>query len=565
MRARPLGVVGLCLGVVTALVAGVGVAPAGAVATDQSYWVPVAKQVVVRGHGFGHGHGMSQYGAQGAALEGLDYRRIIDFYYPGTSWSQVKGSVRVLITGDTTSDVVVSPATGLSLRDLGNGATYQLPDIDGVKRWRINVGADGSSVVGYLTGTWHRWSPGGATALVGDGQFSAQEPLTLWTPSGPRTYRGALRAASPTAGSRDRDTVNVLPMDAYVKGVIPREMPASWDPEAVKAQAIAARTYAAWSRAQNPSRYYQICDTTSCQVYGGMQDEDPRSNAAVDATARQILTYDGKPAFTQFSSSSGGWTSAGAVPYLPAKADPYDGFTGNAMHAWSTTIDTGRLERAYPAIGSLLRIDVVSRDGHGEWEGRVWSVRLHGTEADRTVSGDSFRWMYGLRSNWFTIDPTPIMARWSGIGGAKSVVGPVRSAEVVAGAGSVQRFAHGRIYYSRTTGARELYGPILHEYTALGGPRSRLGFPTTGIKGALDGFRAKFQRGVVYTHPDTGAVPVLGTAITNRYLAAGGVRSALGWPTHTNTKTAHGERVGFEHGYIWYSTVTHKTALHVTR
>ena len=79
--------------------------------------------------------------------------------------------------------------------------------------------------------------------------------------------------------------MNVLSMDDYVRGVIPREMPASWQPEAVKAQAVAARTYATWSRDQYPSRYYQICDTSYCQVYGGQGAEDPRSNDAVTATA----------------------------------------------------------------------------------------------------------------------------------------------------------------------------------------------------------------------------------------------------------------------------------------
>ena len=142
------------------------------------------------------------------------------------------------------------------------------------------------------------------------------------TPSGNRTYRGALRSATPVPGGTARDTVNVLTMDDYVRGVIPTEMPASWQPEAVKAQAVAARTYATWSRSQYPTRYYQICDTSYCQVYGGLGAEDARSNAAVTATARQILTYDGKPAFTQFSSSSGGWTSAGSVPYLAAKRRP---------------------------------------------------------------------------------------------------------------------------------------------------------------------------------------------------------------------------------------------------
>ena len=152
---------------------------------------------MVRGHGFGHGHGMSQYGAYGAARQGLSHRQILDFYYPGTAWSEVKGLVRVLITADTSADLVVSPAAGLTLRDLGDGTTYPLPDIDGVKRWRLNV-EDGRTVVGYLTVRWRRHEPGGRDPAR-DGELFADGPLTLWTPAGSRSYRGIL-GASPSEG-----------------------------------------------------------------------------------------------------------------------------------------------------------------------------------------------------------------------------------------------------------------------------------------------------------------------------------------------------------------------------
>ena len=390
----------LASGVTAGLVVAVSL-PAGAVEVNQSY--AVARTVVLSGHGFGHGHGMSQYGAQVAAKQGLTYKQIIDFYYPSTTWSQVTGKVRVLISADTTADVVVAAVPGLRLRDIDGAKTYTLPTPKGVKRWRIAVGAGNKSVVDYLTGSWHRWKPGGRAALAGDGQFGAPTPMTLFTPAGARSYRGSLRSASPVKGGKARDTVTVLSMDDYVRGVIPREMPASWQPEAVKAQAVAARTYATWSRDQFPTRYYQICDTSYCQVYGGAGAEDPRSNAAVTATANQILTFDGKPAFAQFSSSSGGWTSAGSVPYLAAKADPYDDYDGNPVHAWSTEVGAAKIERAYPGVGTLKGIDVTRRDGNGDWKGRVWTLVLEGTKNDVTVSGDAFRARFGLRSSWFTV------------------------------------------------------------------------------------------------------------------------------------------------------------------
>jgi SpoIID/LytB domain protein len=376
--------------------------PTGAtgVVVDQSYPVPASGAFTLRGHGFGHGHGMSQYGAYGAARQGLGYREIIGFYYPGTSWSQDDGLLRVLITADTTPDLVVSPARGLRVRDLGSGRVYPLPVIPGVRRWRLDV--DGTrSVVGYLTSSWHRYRPGGRDALVGDGRFAADEPLTLWTPSGGRSYRGRLRAASPAPGSADRDTVDVVSLDDYVRGVVPAEMPASWSPAAVQAQAVAARTYAAWSRAQAPHRYWHICDTPACQAYGGVALEDPRGDAAVAATSGLVLRYGGEPAFTQFSSSDGGWSTAGGAPYLVARRDPYDGFAANPVHDWTLSLSAASITSAYPSIGRLQRLHVTRRDGHGEWGGRVLTVVLDGSRRDVTLSGDDFRSVFGLRSTWF--------------------------------------------------------------------------------------------------------------------------------------------------------------------
>ena len=389
-----------------ALVGGIVVLPAlnapatASIGVDQSYRVPKSGMFTIRGHGFGHGHGMSQYGAYGAARQGRTYRQIVGFYYPGTTLSTMSRRMRVLITADTTSDLVISPARGLEVKDLGSKIRYTLPTIPGATRWRLNVDG-GKSVVGYFDGQWHRYQPGGRAFLTGDGQFQADEPLTLWTPSGSRTYRGWMRATTPTPGSSARDTVNVVSMDSYVKGVLPAEMPASWSMEALKAQAVAARTYGTWSRDANPDGRYQICDTSSCQVYRGMSVEHPRANQAVDQTRGQVLTYRGAAAFTQFSSSSGGWTSAGSRPYLVAKADPYDNFSGNPVHSWSVKLKASRIRAAYPSIGRLNRLHVIRRDGHGQWGGRVVTVVLDGAKRNVTISGDTFRSRFGLRSSWF--------------------------------------------------------------------------------------------------------------------------------------------------------------------
>ena len=372
-------------------------APAGA----EPAAAPLARKaasVSLIGNGFGHGHGMSQYGAQGAATKGLNYRRILSFYYPGLRAGQAGGSVSVLLSADTTSDVIVSARNGLKAVALGKRKTVQL-NRKGARLWRITPANRGRrSAIGYKAarGGWKT-----LRTVPGDAQFTARgKPIVLHTPSGNRSYRGTLRSASPSAsGSTNRDTVNVLPLDSYLKGVVPREVPAAWKPAALQAQAVAARTYAAFEKRQPLARHYQICDTSSCQVYGGYTDEHPATNAAIAATSKQILTSGSGPAFTQFSASNGGWMSAASQPYLVAKKDPYD----QAYRGWRDSVSGSEIERAFPAIGSFRSVAVTDRDGHGRWGGRVLAIKITGTSTSTTVSGETFRSYFGLKSSWFDV------------------------------------------------------------------------------------------------------------------------------------------------------------------
>ena len=377
------------------LLAGILAVPGAAHA--EGWNVPRDAKVTFVGHGYGHGHGMSQYGAEGAARQGLGYRQIMNFYYPGTSWGTAKGSIRVWLKVDTTRDVVVLRRSRLTVRDLKAGRTFTLP-ANGASRWRLNP-SGARTTVSFLRNRRWRWYK----TLTGEAEFNAGgSPIALVTPSGTKRYRGRLRSAAAVAGSADRRTINVLPFEHYLKGVVPLEMPALWSPAAVQAQSVAARTYAAYER-DRPVRHYDICDTTSCQVYGGYDAEHPASNAAIAATAGSVLTHEGKAAFTQFSASSGGWLSAGSMPYLVAKADPYDGWSGNPVHDWKLTLNDERIERIFPAIGNLTRIEVSERDGNGDWGGRVLTITFVGSNGRVTRNGTDARFLLGLRSNWFTV------------------------------------------------------------------------------------------------------------------------------------------------------------------
>ncbi len=399
----------VAVAVVAGAVATLGVLPGAqaAVPGRDDEPAPVPRSVVFTGHGFGHGHGMSQYGAQGAGLDGVPYRRILRFYYPGTRLGAVGGRLKVLLTADTSSDVAVRPAAGLKVRDLADGESWRLPTGQvGASAWRIapTNGAAAVSAVQYRDGDgWHRWNlPGSRTTLRGDGQFRADTPLSLVLPSGTvRGYRGVLRSASPTPRATVRDTVNVVSVDTYVRGVLPAEMPTSWSMPALRSQAVAARTFASWSRSTSDHGHWDVCDTTSCQVYGGVGSETARGNAAVVDTAREILRHGGKPAFTQFSSSSGGWTAAGGQPYLPAQQDPWDDWPGNANHDWTQTVSAATIQSHYPALGRLRTVDVTSRDGNGQWGGRVRTLVLRGSNGNVALSGDDLRFELGLKSTWF--------------------------------------------------------------------------------------------------------------------------------------------------------------------
>ncbi|WP_432476925.1 SpoIID/LytB domain-containing protein [Nocardioides sp. GXQ0305] len=394
---RPLGPVlapalGTAVGTVVAVVA-TSLAASPASAAD-SWDVPRSASLTVKGHGYGHGRGMSQYGAEGAAREGLGWRQITDFYYPGTSRGRVGGRIRVHVSADTTDDLVVVPRSGLTVTDLGTDTTLTLPDRD-THRWRVVRSGSGHRVQWQRGTRWRTWR-----TLSGNGVFAASgEPVRLVTPGGARAYRGTLTAVPLSGG---RVTVNTVNLESYLRGVVPLEMPALWSPAAVRAQAVAARTYAAYERAHPRSSAFDVYDTTASQVYGGVGAEHSASDAAIRATRRRILEHDGAAAFTQFSSSNGGWSVRGSVPYQRARRDPYDDWSGNPVHAWSVTVSDATFERAWPALGNLRRIRVVGRDGNGEWGGRVTRMRLVGSRSSVSVSGDTMRSALGLRSTWVT-------------------------------------------------------------------------------------------------------------------------------------------------------------------
>jgi SpoIID/LytB domain protein len=366
----------------------------------ETWATPGSTAITVTGHGFGHGHGLSQYGALGAAQQGLTWQQINEFYYPGTTWGQVRGKVRVLITADTGRDVQVVAERGLKVASLSRKRTWRVP-ATAAKKWRLTAKGQDTLVQSTRGGRWKTWKK-----VPGEAEFSAADGrLTLVLPGARRDYRGTLQSVAPRQGKRQ--TVNKLGMEAYLRGVVPQEVPAQWAPAAVSAQSVAARTYAAYERSHPTAAHYDLCDTSLCQVYGGADVEHPSATAAIRATAGQGLYYDGRPAFTQFSASNGGFSSAGSMPYLVAQADPYDGVANPKYSTWTTTVDDTQVEKHWPDMGDLLGIEVTTRDGNGDWGGRVVDMAFVFEKGRVATDGDTVRSYLGLNSDWFTFSVAP--------------------------------------------------------------------------------------------------------------------------------------------------------------
>ncbi len=232
--------------------------------------------------------------------------------------------------------------------------------------------------------------------------------MTTCLSNGTRTVKGTLRADDI---DNTQVTVNDLAMGDYLKGVVPRESPASWGTlgggkgiEALKAQSVSARSYAA---AEN--RYPGVaktCDTTACQVYNGSSQtingstvkEEPPTNTAVDATAGEVRFLNGVVARSEFSSSTGGYTAGGT---FPAVSDEGDATASNPNRTWTAKIGVDVIEARYPK-GTLNEVRVLDRNGLGAEGGRVLRVRLVFSGGNVDLTGDQFRSAFSLKSDWFT-------------------------------------------------------------------------------------------------------------------------------------------------------------------
>lgn len=277
-----------------------------------------------------------------------------------------------------------------------------------------------------------------------------------------RRYRGALELRHKGGGLT---AVNIVPVDDYLRSVVPEEMPVDWPAEAIKAQSVAARSFALASRGRHAGEGYDLCTTTHCQLYTGTAAEKSASNAAIKATRGEVLTYGGKPIEALFHTDSGGVTEnsedvwGSHVPYLRAAKD-----TPTKTMPWTKTISRADLERKLAAKGhdigkirsialSPLAIGRSAKDRTAS--GRVKTMTVKGTKGTVTLSGTTWRSLLGLKSTLFDAKLTKDAVTFTGYGSGHGLGISQWGAERMASKGaSYAEILHH--YYTGTT-LQQLY------------------------------------------------------------------------------------------------------------
>lgn len=371
--------------------------------------VPALESVTFYGRGYGHGVGMSQYGARGRALAGQLAPEILVHYYEGTTLGtrSATTNIRVLVLSSfaatATNPLTISGLLG-SWSVAGIQATFPAgstlrlrPTAAKATTWALKV----TSATGAVLASKTVSGDVDVRPINGSGVLKLVSKATT-----SNVYRGFLRLHLTTRAS----VINHIPLDRYLRGVVPLEMPSTWPAEALKAQAIAARSYALYHR-HPTTGVFDVYDDTRSQVYRGKRAETGAGNTAVTATAGTVLLNGTAIVNALFHSSDGGWTEnnenvfvsqtgsivAGPVSYLRGSSDRApDGTSYDAASpyaSWRT--------KTYPiasfsamlatdqrtAVGTVTGIDLDRRGVSG----RVISVTLTGDLGAKTVSGDVFR------------------------------------------------------------------------------------------------------------------------------------------------------------------------------
>lgn len=383
-----------------------------------------ATRWVVKGGGWGHGLGMSQYGAYGQALEGRGYRKILRHYYTDTKLGRASGAVRVLLQASVPSSTFTG-ATRVGSKNVRARRSYTVHRNGG----RIVVRTARGKRVARSRGVLRVLSSSGVVSVAGKG-----------------TYRDVIEYRPGASGGVT--AVNKVELENYIRGVVPNESPSSWPLEALKAQAVAARSYALGTGG-GESKVFDHYDTVASQVYGGYSSEQARTNRAVAKTAGEVLRHDGEVIVAYFHSTSGGHTEHnenvwGGTPlgYIRGVSDPWD--RRSPYHRWKVGYSARSLGKAL-GVGRLKRVRVRKRGVSG----RIVRAVVRGSAGRKRVDGwDGLRNSLGLRDMPSRIKR--IRARGSSAHAASAGIGSRAHARDVSGTVAPAR-AGSRVVVQRRT------------------------------------------------------------------------------------------------------------------
>jgi len=404
-----------------------------------------ASRLIVRGGGFGHGIGMSQYGALGFAQHGRDHAFILGHYYKGTRVATLTRPRRVRVLLQSAARISFSGAANLpGARELDPDMTYHATR---ARRGGVTLRSASGDLVGrYRSPLTVTGSPAAIKLLGRSGNATSNG-----------SYRGNLQIRPSSLGGLN--AINQVDLEDYVRGVVAGESPPNWPAEALRAQAVAARTYAI-TTSKGGAGFDQYADTRS-QVYNGISGERATTNAAVDATRGRVVTYKAKPVVTFFFSNESGSTEnienafvgAPRKPWLKSVEDPYDELSPH--HDWVVQLSLAEARRRLGGLvkGSLRRIRVLKR-GRSP---RVVRARIVGTRGTSHTTGPVLGARLGLRATWarFTVitasgsrddgnEPSEPAAPAAGGGTAAGGISPT-AARVASLASAVAGHIRGRV------------------------------------------------------------------------------------------------------------------------
>ena len=399
--------------------------------------------VIIYGRGFGHGRGLSQYGAYGwATVHGWSWEQILDFYYGGatgnsrsnleapnqemTTWLSAMNNRQTGVVSDSgTMRLLEDPDQGRRFTSMvareksGAQRVYQ---VWGSGERKCLNESDSPEAAGFtLIGEFNE-TASFVTNSSQDPGASALDTVGLCEPRSAsanqvRYYRGIVRAMNNT--KNENRTINIARLDDYLRGVVPRESPASWGDtaggagmNALRAQAVAARSYSV-----TENRYAGLaktCDTQDCQVYGGaalrtsvnasptVLESANTDRAVAETTGVVIRNPKGNVVRTEFSSSNGGRTAGGEFPAL---ADEGDISANSSLMIWTRAFSAAQIVAKYPQVGVLTSVTTTNDGLGGDFGGYTLDVTIAGTSGSVKVSGWAFRTAFGLPAPWFGATP----------------------------------------------------------------------------------------------------------------------------------------------------------------